>query len=147
MRAPGIVMANPRLQHGPQMRFSQGNQPVEALPANGPAHVVAHAALWLVVSVRCNFRCAAQVLEHVLGFRGSRALTKKIIRGAQGTYLFRDRRRDELVQRYPVSGRQFCGRLLHRCRKFQWIGVFTHFLILWSITLGVITSISKSPAA
>jgi hypothetical protein len=58
---------------------------------------IAHAALWHVVSVRCNFRCAAQVLEHVLGFRRSRAFTKKIIRDAQGPYLFRNRRRDELV--------------------------------------------------
>ena len=47
MRAPGVVMANPRLQHGPQMRFSQGNQPIEALPANGPDHSFANRiGLW-----------------------------------------------------------------------------------------------------
>jgi len=55
--------------------------------------------------------------------------------------------RDELVQRYAIGGSQFCGCLLHRCGKFQWISVLAHFLILWSMTLGVITSISKSPAA
>ena len=40
-------MANPRLQHGPQMRFSQGNQPIEALPANGPDYSFANRiGLW-----------------------------------------------------------------------------------------------------
>src|SRR6266481_1228515 len=100
-----------------------------------------------VVGVRCNLRRAAQILEHVLGFRGSRAFTQEVIRGAQGTYLFRYRRRDELVQRYAIGGSQFRGRLLYRCGKLQWIGVLAHFLILWSMTLGVITSISKSRAA
>jgi len=36
MWASGIVMANPRLQEGPQMGFSQGNQPIEALAASAP---------------------------------------------------------------------------------------------------------------
>src|SRR5664280_926553 len=36
MWASGIVMANPRLQEGPAMGFSQGNQPIEALSASGP---------------------------------------------------------------------------------------------------------------
>src|SRR5450631_3868400 len=36
MWASGIVMANPRLQEGPEMGFSQGNQPIEALSASGP---------------------------------------------------------------------------------------------------------------
>src|ERR1019366_10750664 len=42
VRSSGIVMANPRLQHGPQMRFSQRNQPIEALPAKGPDHSFAN---------------------------------------------------------------------------------------------------------
>jgi hypothetical protein len=90
---------------------------------------IAIAALRHVVSVRCNLRCAAQILEHVLGFRRSGAFTQEIIRGAQGAYLFSDRGRDELVQRYAFRGRQFGGCLLHRRGKFQWIGVLAHFLI------------------
>jgi hypothetical protein len=47
MRAPGVVTADPRLQYGPQMRFSQGNQPIEALPTNGPDHSFANRiGLW-----------------------------------------------------------------------------------------------------
>ena len=60
-----------------------------------------------------NPGCAAQKLEHVLRLRRSGARAQKVIRGAQGTYFLRYRRRDELVQRYAVSGGQFCGRLLH----------------------------------
>jgi hypothetical protein len=33
------------------------------------------AALRHVIGVRCNLRCAAQILEHVLGLRRSRAFT------------------------------------------------------------------------
>src|ERR1700677_1676189 len=92
-------------------------------------------------------RCAALILEPVLGFRGSRALTQEIICGAQAAYLFSDRGRDELVQRYALRGRQFGGCLLHRRGRFQWLAVLAHFLIIWTITLGVTTSISKSRAA
>src|SRR5450631_1000408 len=42
VRSCGIVMANPRLQHSPQMRFSQRNQPIEALPAKAPDHSFAN---------------------------------------------------------------------------------------------------------
>ncbi len=31
VRAPGIVMRNPRFEDAPQMRFRQGNQPIQAL--------------------------------------------------------------------------------------------------------------------
>ena len=48
--------------------------------------LLVHAALWHVVSVRRNLRRAAQILEHVLGFRRSRAFTQEVIRDAQGAY-------------------------------------------------------------
>src|ERR1700679_2933727 len=116
-------------------------------PLHDGAPVDCSCSLWRVISARCNPRRAAQILEHVLGFRRSSTFPQKVIRCAQGTYLFRNRSCDELVQRYPIRGSQFSGWLLHRCGKFQRIGVLTHFLILWSTTLGVITSISKSRAA
>jgi hypothetical protein len=74
-----------------------------AVGLDDPECRIAIAALRHVVSVRCNLRCAAQILEHVLGFRRSRAFTQEIIRGAQGAYLFSDRGRDELVQRAPPA--------------------------------------------
>jgi len=40
-----------------------------------------------IVSVRCDLRRAAQILEHVLGFRRSSAFAQEVIRSAQGTYL------------------------------------------------------------
>src|SRR5258707_15167867 len=38
VRAPGIVMRYPRFQDAPQMRFRQGNQPIQALATNGADH-------------------------------------------------------------------------------------------------------------
>jgi hypothetical protein len=45
------------------------------------------AALRRVVGIRCNLRCAAQMLEQVLGFRRSRAFAQEVIRDAQGACL------------------------------------------------------------
>jgi hypothetical protein len=38
MRAPGIVMANPRLQHSPQVPFSQGKRATSVRSRLRPAH-------------------------------------------------------------------------------------------------------------
>src|SRR3984885_7164146 len=54
--------------------------------------IAAIAVLWHVVRIRCNLRCAAQILEHVLRLPGSRAFTQEVIRSAQGAYFFRYRR-------------------------------------------------------
>jgi hypothetical protein len=56
---------------------------------------VADPTLRHVVRVWHNLWCAAQILEHVLRLRSSRAFTQKVIRSAQGAYFFRYRRRDE----------------------------------------------------
>jgi hypothetical protein len=80
------------------------------------------------------------------GFRRSRAFTQEMIRGAQGAHLFNDRDHDELVQRsVSVAANSAVG--FHQRGKFQWIGVLARFLILWTITLEVTTSMSKSRGA